>query len=458
MSNSGSGRDDGERTVIIPSPGGSRRQQPGERTVGPGQPAPSTTPVPPPTPSAPYSDPAAIDGAVGDNPLLKAATTVFALARRLRHAMSQPDVPKLRADTVQLLRTFEGRAQQLGARPEAIRPASYALCALIDEIVLGTPWGAGSAWSAQSLLITLHNETTGGERFFQILHEQTANAATNIDMLELMFVCLSLGFRGKFGVMDRGMEQLERVEQGLYRTIRQQRGDFERALSPYWQGMVDPRPKVARVVPLWVVWAGVLGVLTVIFVGLSLTLNRGSDDAFVALSGLGREIPQLADRPAAPAGLVEPTATQTTGVRQAGLLRGVLAAQIGQGLVEVFDEDANTRITIRDPGMFASGSSSVSRRSMALLDEVAHAIRDLPGPILVIGHTDKVPIRTLRFPSTWHLSAARAEAVVEILAGTVAPPDKLIAEGRGDAQPVDRGDSPEALARNRRIEIKVPVY
>ena len=73
----------------------------------------------------------------------------------------------------------------------------------------------------------------------------------------------------------------------------------------------------------------------------------------------------------------------------------------------------------------------------------------------VDGHTDKRPISGGQFKSNWELSAARAIAVVQYLIGKGADPQHLVAAGFGEFQPIDTGDSDEALARNRRIELKL---
>ena len=77
--------------------------------------------------------------------------------------------------------------------------------------------------------------------------------------------------------------------------------------------------------------------------------------------------------------------------------------------------------------------------------------------ILVTGHTDKIPIRTLKFPSNWHLSDARAKSVVALMSESVGDSNKLVAEGRADTELIAPGDSAADHQRNRRIEIKIPV-
>ena len=73
----------------------------------------------------------------------------------------------------------------------------------------------------------------------------------------------------------------------------------------------------------------------------------------------------------------------------------------------------------------------------------------------VDGHTDRRPISTAEFPSNWELSTARALSIVRHLIERGIPPERLAATGFGQFRPIDTGDTPEALARNRRIELKL---
>jgi type VI secretion system protein ImpK len=71
--------------------------------------------------------------------------------------------------------------------------------------------------------------------------------------------------------------------------------------------------------------------------------------------------------------------------------------------------------------------------------------------VLVTGHTDNQPIRSLRYPSNWHLSQDRATAVKTLLPSV--KPERIRAEGRADAEPIEPNATPAGRARNRRVEI-----
>src|SRR5690606_40799872 len=88
------------------------------------------------------------------------------------------------------------RALQEGVENSQVMATRYVLCTAIDEAVVTTPWGNESEWSQMSLLSSFHNETFGGEKFFQLLERLSRNPVKHLLMLELMYLCLALGFEG----------------------------------------------------------------------------------------------------------------------------------------------------------------------------------------------------------------------------------------------------------------------
>jgi len=160
---------------------------------------------PPPAPAPLGFTEAAIPGL---NPLLQLATPLLVLAQRLRSTVGIPDVGGLRRQIFEDVRAFEQRARAAGVPAEDVLAARYALCTALDEAVLNTPWGAHSEWAAQTLLIAFHREAFGGEKFFQILERISADPRRYIDLMELMYACVALGFEGRFRLEERGASQL----------------------------------------------------------------------------------------------------------------------------------------------------------------------------------------------------------------------------------------------------------
>jgi type VI secretion system protein ImpK len=90
------------------------------------------------------------------------------------------------------------------------------------------------------------------------------------------------------------------------------------------------------------------------------------------------------------------------------------------------------------------------------MERIGKALQDQPGRAIITGHTDNVPIKkSLRFPSNYHLSVARAETVKAIVVAELSDPSRVTSEGRGETEPVADNKTPEGRKRNRRIELIV---
>ncbi|KAB2963033.1 type VI secretion system protein TssL, long form, partial [Zoogloea sp.] len=125
------------------------------------------------------------------------------------------------------------------------------------------------------------------------------------------------------------------------------------------------------------------------------------------------------------------------------------------GRLVVQDLADRSIVLAQGDGLFGAGSATPSATFVELLDHIGSAVAKLGGTVLVRGHTDNQPIRSARFPSNWHLSKARADAVAGLLAARLPGTSSIKAEGMAESVPVAPNDSPEGRARNRRVEIVV---
>src|ERR1700759_254215 len=250
--------DDSEATIMIPKPGGRRAAsvpQPGGQAAGQAMTLDA---------SAVLSDVEDTIGPVGLNPLVANAAVLLNTVPTIRRTMHHPDPAGLREYLLRAITEFEARARAAGATPEHVLISRYALCTVIDEAVANMPWGASPEWVQQSLLVTLHREGFGGEKFFQLLEKAMEDPRRNIDLLELMYVCIALGFEGRYSVIDNGRQQLDALRDRLHNVIRRERGEFERDLSGKWKGVQRvAKPLVRRPVGGVVVAAGGLGLFCV---------------------------------------------------------------------------------------------------------------------------------------------------------------------------------------------------
>ena len=397
---------------------------------------------------------------VGPSPLAAAAAPLLDLLARLSTggAASTPDPAELHERCLRTLRQFEADARDAGVPAEQIRAAHYALCAALDDVVLSTPWGAQSGWGARTLVASFHKEVRSGERFFDLLAGMQKDPGRYLQALEVAYLCLALGFQGRYRLAPRGASELDRHREGLYQLLVQMRGNWERELSPHWKGVHAPHRPARRGVPAWVGLAAAACVLGVGWAGLSDRLNAASDDLFARVVALPpAELPEIVrTAPPQPPAPPPPLPVTVAPPRPSALdkLRQFLAPEIQQGLVTVTGDQQRVMVRIRNRGMFASGSATVDQRFVNLLERIGQALQEEGGRVRVIGHSDNVPIRSARFPSNFHLSAARAEAAKEIIMRAEGQnPTRFSAEGRGEAEPIASNATPQGREENRRIEV-----
>jgi type VI secretion system protein ImpK len=426
---------DDERTIIKPNPRG--------RAPGPAQAARPQRSVDPGRKVDVSSRP-------GLNPIEKAASTLLSLLSQIRNTSSHPNPTGLHKQLATEIQNFEKAAQKAGINEKTIFIARYALCTTIDEFVMSTPWGAGSVWGAQSLLSLFHKETRGGERFFQLLNKLSEDPSKNIDMLELLYLCLSLGFQGRYRVKPNGLNELEEIRENLYQTIRNQRRETEPELSPHWEGLKKSAMEKPPLVPMWLAAVIVLLVMVGLFSIWRFSLSSNIDPVHARVVNIGREESLLPTRllaPPAPVYIPDP------GPARFGL-KEFLAPEISTGQVTVDEQPDRITVSIAGDNLFDSGSEVISSKYHHIVNRIGEGLNQTNGRIKVVGHTDNVPMgRNNRYSSNFSLSQARAESVVKLLSVTVSNPSRLTAEGVGDTRPIASNATAEGRAQNRRVEI-----
>jgi type VI secretion system protein ImpK len=424
-----------DRTVIRPVPGGRGPvARPPPQAVKP-------APLPVFNPAAP---------AMTVSPLATAAAPLLQLLPGLRGMGRAPDLQALRTRVEQDLRAFERKAREAGVSTELVRAAHYALCASIDDVVLNTPWGAGSVWAGRTLVAALHPGAQGTDRFFDQLRQMLATPERYLPLLELMFLCLSLGFMGRYR-QGRGAAELDQLRDQVHAAIARQRPTPAQELSRHWRGVAAPYVPVRRTIPVWVAFAIALAVCTGLLFWTSFSLNAGSDTLLArALATPPNRMPAITRT-----AVVEPLPPAPAPPAPTVLdrLRGSLQSDIDEQRLNVLGTPTSVTIRIPDRVIFAQGSAEVLKASLTTLDHVAAALRGEPGAVRVIDYSDNQPVHTVRFPSSFQLSEARAKAVRTVVARNLPDPSRVTAEGRAAADPVAPNSTAEGRERNRRVEI-----
>ncbi|MFD1200025.1 DotU family type VI secretion system protein [Brucella gallinifaecis] len=374
-----------------------------------------------------------------NNPLVQAANPLLNAISEIRHLPVQVDPVLLRQKLIEEMRRFEIRGQLASLPHEVIIGARYCLCTALDEAASLTPWGSASVWSSSGLLVTFHNETGGGEKFFQLAAKLSQNPHEHINLLELINFCLLLGFEGRYRVIENGRSQLETVKQRLLQLIRLVRGSYAQPLSP--QGFELPVQQTSShtAMPLLVCLLLVSFLASLLFITLNWQLGNDTNRVLAAI--YQTKLPQMT---------ISSSVQATPGKLN---LKSFLRQEIVEGLVVVRDEARQSVILLKGDGLFNSAATKVRANYIRVIDRIATAINSVSGNILVVGYSDNLPIHSTHFASNRELSLARAEAVGTQLRRYLDNPQRVKTEGRGESNPVAPNTNDANRALNRRVEI-----
>ncbi|MDU8924529.1 type IVB secretion system protein IcmH/DotU [Pasteurellaceae bacterium LIM206] len=153
------------------------------------------------------------------NPMVDAATPLLGMVLRLKDITDQDMPTMLYGQVVQDIQSLEQILREYHYEPGSIISFRYVLCTFIDEIALGHGWGAKSSWFQKSLLTYFHNETWGGEKVYVLLDKLMAEPQRYLDLLEFIYVCFSLGFRGRYKVSSQNTDDFENIFRKLHDVI-----------------------------------------------------------------------------------------------------------------------------------------------------------------------------------------------------------------------------------------------
>jgi type VI secretion system protein ImpK len=454
---------DAEHTIIRPRPGGRGSLPAAARPSPAGPPALPARPDPPPVgrpamaraPAASTSEPPSpnipFDTPSGSR-LPAFAMPLLQLVARLRNAVQPPDPTHLYERTSRALRGFEQRAIDAGVPAEQIRAAHYALCVSIDETVLNTPWGPSSEWARRPLASAFHRDQSQGGRFFELLARLKQRPASFMPVIEIMYLCLSLGVMGRYRTAAQGAAELQKTRAETCALITGQK-QLDPDLSPRWKGISAPYRPTRAGVPVWVVYAAALAVCGGLFGAVSTTLNAASDTLYARmLSAPPASMPVItraaAVRPPPP----PPASPVPTALDR---LQANLKPDIEAGTISVGGTATMPIVRVGNLNGFAPGSAVLPHGLAAVLERIGAALNAEPGQVEVTAYTDSQPIRTIRFPSNFALSSARAKVAAGVIARAVGNAARVHFQGRADADPIASNATPEGREQNRRLEISL---
>jgi type VI secretion system protein ImpK len=218
----------------------------------------------------------------GLNPLVDAASLLFSVMGDLKFSAAFRQLHQLHHELVQEVNQFLETITQHGYNPEYIMICRYILCATLDDVIGNTPWGGQGQWESFSLLSAFNQDTQHQSKFFTILERSLKEPSLYIDLMEFIYICLSMGYKGQYRGTEYSQFQLEQITNNLYKHIRAFRGSFNKTLSPV--PLKAPKMPVKstqnNVASLLFIFFMTACVIMTIFIGLNYLMDVISNEAY----------------------------------------------------------------------------------------------------------------------------------------------------------------------------------
>lgn len=205
------------------------------------------------------------------------------LILKLRYTSDYGQEPVLRGRIKELLEGVTKRAREADIGNEEVQTAIFALIAFLDETIIASDWNEKETWLQKPLQLEYFGRFDAGEEFFSRLERMLAHPKENLGLLKLYFMCMTLGFKGKYKIVER--DKLRKTIEETYRVIVSIPDRKEEILSPYGARKGEILDAVAKRVPLWFIGAVTLGIGFISYFIVSQMLHKNALEVIRAILG-----------------------------------------------------------------------------------------------------------------------------------------------------------------------------
>jgi len=212
------------------------------------------------------------------NDLIAFAGPVFDLILRLKAGIVAPS-NDLRPKIASMLTDFENRAERYRFSSKITQVAKFALAAFVDETVLSSNFNLKEEWEKNPLQLEYFGESLAGNKFFEKLAAMNKQIDVTADAVEIYYVCMLLGFKGRYGVYEK--EKLLTIMQETANALVRAGKIRPVELSPHWLADDQPEPPKPRKMPTWakISALGGLGFAFIIYLVMFLVVSSFLKDA-----------------------------------------------------------------------------------------------------------------------------------------------------------------------------------
>lgn len=218
------------------------------------------------------------------NSIADLSSETLMLILQLRSTNEYGNAATLKSRVADLFDKFEREGRTAGIDNEKVRLAKFALVAFLDETIISSSWTQKDEWLAEPMQIKLFDTFNAGEEFFEHLHQLRQRSSGNADILEVYYLCLALGFKGKYQLQSP--ENLRRVIDDLNLELHPEMYSAIDSISP------NAKPKDTFIqtttggIPLWIYPAGAVLVFVLLYIILSVSISGTASDVSELLNSL----------------------------------------------------------------------------------------------------------------------------------------------------------------------------
>ena len=216
------------------------------------------------------------------NDLIAFAGPIFDLILRLKAGIVTPS-NDLRPQIAAMLTDFEKRGERYRFSSKIIQVSKFALAAFVDETVLSSKFNLKEEWEKNPLQLEYFGEQLAGNKFFEKLLAMIKQVDVTADAVEIYYVCMLLGFRGRYGVYEK--EKLLSIMQETANALVRAGKIRPVELSPHWLANDQPKPPEKRGMPTWakISALGGLGLAFIIYLVMFLVVSTFLKEALAKL-------------------------------------------------------------------------------------------------------------------------------------------------------------------------------
>lgn len=221
----------------------------------------------------------------GLNRLVDAASYLFSVIGKFKNVKHYHHFDKLQQKLIQEINTFVETIANQGYKAEYTIICRFILCATFDDIIHNAAWSQGH-WKRYSLLTAFNQDLSHHDKFFNILERAIKEPDLYIDLMEFIYLCLSLGYKGHYRCTEHSQNQLEQITNNLYKHIRAFRGNVSKTLSPT---VLNPpkttiKPVVQSNLSILFIFFVTACIIMMLFVSLGYLMDVISNEAYKTIS------------------------------------------------------------------------------------------------------------------------------------------------------------------------------